>query len=113
MNALKKAAVMSCAKSNGIPVKRIRVDTKRWNPGGVARGSPPIWYGFQMGSFPSSRIKFMMPLWSPMSELGGYSLWKITATRKMNAMLNMRKSNKVLLCLVVDHHQIEYDYPFS
>jgi len=42
MNALKKAAVINCAKSSGIPVNRMRVDTKKWNPGGVARDSPPM-----------------------------------------------------------------------
>jgi len=38
-----------------------------------------------------------------MSELGGYSLWKITAALKRNAKLNMAKSSRVLLCLVVNH----------
>ena len=42
MNELKKAAVINCAKTNGIPVKRIKIDVKKWNPGGVARGSPPM-----------------------------------------------------------------------
>ena len=110
MNELKNAAVINCAKSNGIPVKRIKIDVKKWNPGGVARGSPPMWYGFQRGSFPSSRIRFMMLPCSPMSELGGYSLWKITAALKRNAKLNMAKSSRVLLCLVVNHHWNEYNY---
>jgi len=113
MNELKNAAVINCAKSNGIPVKRIKIDVKKWNPGGVARGSPPMWYGFQRGSFPSSRIRFMMLPCNPMSELGGYSLWKITAALKRNAKLNMTKSSRVLLCLVVNHHRNRYDYPFS
>ena len=43
MIELKKAAVISCAKSSGIPVKRTMIDTKKWNPGGVASGSPPMW----------------------------------------------------------------------
>ena len=42
MIELKKAAVISWAKIRGIPVKRIKIDTKKWNPGGVASGSPPM-----------------------------------------------------------------------
>ena len=43
MIELKKMAVINSARSNGIPEKRIKLETKKWNPGGVARGSPPIW----------------------------------------------------------------------
>ena len=103
MNELKKAAVTSWATSKGIPVKRIRIAVKKWNPGGVAKGSPPMWYGFQRGSFPSSRIRFRILPWSPMSELGGYSLWNRMATLKRNATANMLNSSRVLLCLVVHH----------
>ena len=42
MNELKKAAVINWARISGIPVKRMRMVTKKWNPGGVARGSPPM-----------------------------------------------------------------------
>ena len=110
MSELKKAAANSCAKIKGIPVKRSTIDTKKWNPGGVASCSPPMWYGFQVGSFPSSRIRFRMLLCSPMSELGGYSLQKIIATLKRNAMLNIVKSSRVVLCLVLNHRRNEYDY---
>jgi hypothetical protein len=108
MIELKKMAVINWARSSGIPEKRSRVDTKKWNPGGVARGSPPIWYGFHVGSVPWSSIRFMMLPCKPMSELGGYSLWKITATLHRNPKLNMsRSSNRVLLFLVLNHQRTD------
>jgi hypothetical protein len=113
MIELKNAAVTSWARISGIPERSIRVDTKKWNPGGVARGSPPMWYGFQFGSVPWSRIRFMMLPCKPMSELGGYGLWKMMAALKRNAKLNMAKSSSVLFCVVANHHLNGYDYPFS
>ena len=103
MIELKKRAVINWARSSGIPEKRIRVDTKKWNPGGVARGSPPIWYGFHVGSSPLSSIRFMMLPCKPMSEPGGYSLWKITATLHRNPKPNMSRSSRVVFCLVLNH----------
>jgi len=102
-NELKNVAVKSCASSSGMPVNRINVETKKWKPGGVTSGSPPMWYGFHSGSFPWSRIRFMTLPCSPMSELGGYSLWKTTASLKSSAKPNNASMSKVLLCLVVDH----------
>jgi hypothetical protein len=43
MIALKNMAVTSSARIKGIPENRIKVETKKWNPGGVTRGSPPMW----------------------------------------------------------------------
>lgn len=86
---------------------------KKWNPGGVASVSPPMWYGFQLGSVPLSKIRFMMLPCKPMSELGGYSLWKIVATLNRNAKINMAKSSKVLLCRVVNHHRNDMTTHFS
>ena len=112
MTELKKTAVIIWAKINGIPEKRIRIETKKWNPGGVERTCPPMWYGFHKGSFSSSRIKLIMLPWSPISELGGYSLWNIMATLNRIAKAKMAKSSKFLLCFVITHHQSEYNYPF-
>ena len=71
MIELKNVAVISCARISGIPVIRIRMDTKKWNPGGVASCSPPMWYGFQLGRVCSSKIRFIILPCKPISELGG------------------------------------------
>jgi hypothetical protein len=54
----------------------------------------------------------MLPC-KPMSELGGYGLWKMMAALKRNAKLNMAKSSSVLFCVVANHHLNGYDYHFS
>ena len=99
--ALKNMAVTSSAKITGIPENSISVETKKWKPTGVAKGSPPMWYSFHSGKVPVSKIWLMMLPWNPMSELGGYSLWKITAALNANAKQKIANRSKIPLCFVI------------
>jgi len=46
----------------------------------------------------------MLPC-KPMSEPGGYSLWKIIATLHRNPKPNMSRSSRVVLYFVLNHHR--------
>jgi hypothetical protein len=48
----------------------------------------------------------------PMSELGGYGLWKMTAILNKNEMQNIARSSIFSLFFVGNHHHIRYDYTF-
>ena len=104
-------AVTSSASITGMPENNINVETKKWKPTGVAKNSPPMWYLFISGKAPFSKIWLMILPWKPISELGGYWLWKITAALKVKAKQKIANSSKNPLCFVT-FTSVANDYTF-